>query len=126
MATEALENLRVYRAAEELSDAVWDAVAAWDGFAKNAVGLQLVRAADSIGANIAEGYGRASFADNRRFVAIARGSLMETRHFLRRAHRRNLLTTAQTDRLRALLDPLPKQLNAYLKSIGRTQMTSDH
>ena len=40
----------------------------WEPFAKNTIGTQLVRAADSIGANIAEGYGRGSFADNKRFV----------------------------------------------------------
>lgn len=119
MATKALEDLRGDPAAEELADAVWDAVAGWNAFAKNSVGLQLVRAANGFGASFAEGCGRASFADNKRFVAIARGSLMENRYFLRRAHRRNPLTTDQTDHLRTLLDPLPKQLNARLKSIGR-------
>jgi four helix bundle protein len=52
------------------------------------VGKQLIRAADSVGANIAEGDGRGTYADNRRHVRIARGSLNETKHFLRRAYRR--------------------------------------
>lgn len=112
------EKLRVYRAAEAVGDLIWDVVLAWDSFARNTIGKQLTRAADSIGANIAEGYGRRSSADNKRFVA--RGSLMETRHWLRRAHQRGLLTKEQTNALQILLDPLPKSLNAYLQSIGPT------
>jgi four helix bundle protein len=79
------ENLRVYKLSEELADAIWDIVMKWDAFAKDTVGRQIVRSADSVGANIAEGTGRHSFQDNRRFVKIARGSLNETQHFLRRA-----------------------------------------
>ena len=48
---------------------------------KNTVGKQIVRSADSIGANIAEGTGRHNFQDNQRFVKIARGSLNETSTF---------------------------------------------
>ena len=113
------ENLKVYRLSEDLADRIWDVVATWDGFAKQTVGAQIVRAADSIGANVAEGVGRGSHADNRRFVRTARGSLYETIHFLRRAFRRQLLSKAQTDALKPLLAELPPRLNAYLNSIGR-------
>ena len=112
------EELEVYRVAERIADAVWQLVLKWDILAKDTVGKQLIRAADSIGANIAEGAGRGSFQDNRRFVRIARGSLNETKHFLRRAYRRNLLTSAQVDSLKPLIEQLPKRLNAYLRSIG--------
>lgn len=50
-----LEDLRAFQMADELSDYVWEIVAKWDFFAKKTVGDQYVRAADSIGANIAEG-----------------------------------------------------------------------
>ena len=52
------ENLRVYQLAEQLADATWDAVARWGFFARDTVGRQLVRTADSVGANAAEGTGR--------------------------------------------------------------------
>ena len=111
------ENPRVYQLAEHLADGVWDAVTCWRIFPKDTVGKQLVRAADSIGANIAEGSGRGSVVDNRRFVHIARGSLYETRHWLRRAFRRKLLESAQVDSLRQTLDELTRVLNGYLSSL---------
>jgi four helix bundle protein len=82
-------------------------------------GTQLVRSADSVGANIAEGVGRGAVRDNQRFVRTARGSLYETKHWLRRAYRRDLLTSEEVDRLRPMMDELAPRLNAYLNSIGR-------
>jgi len=113
------QDLDVYKLSEELADAIWEIVLKWDVLARDTVGKQLIRAADSIGANIAEGSGRASHNDNRRFIRIARGSLLETQHWLRRAFRRKLLITDQTAALQATMDKLPLKLNAYLKSIGR-------
>jgi four helix bundle protein len=113
------ENLRVYKLSEELADEIWTIVIRWDAFAKDTVGRQIVRSADGVGANIAEGTGRHNFQDNRRFVKIARGSLNETQHFLRRAFKRNLLTSADVKKIKPLVDNLASQLNSYLKSIGR-------
>ena len=118
MARTAFEDLRVYQLSEDIADNIWDIVLTWDNFAKDTVGKQLVRAADSIGANIAEGSGRGAFKDNKRFVKISRGSLNETKHFLRRAYRRGLLQAADVKRLQPLLDELSPKLNAFLKSIG--------
>ena len=112
------ENLRVYNLSEELADQIWTIVVRWSPFAKDTVGRQIVRSADSIGGNIAEGTGRYNFQDNRRFVKIARGSLNETQHFLRRAFKRGLLTPADVKKLKPLVDNLAPQLNSYLKSIG--------
>jgi four helix bundle protein len=114
------ENLRVYQLSEKLCDQVWDVVLGWNNFVRDTVGKQLVRAADSVGANISEGTGRGRFLDNRRFVRMARGSLNETQHWLRRAYKRALLTKKQTDHLKPIIDELGPTLNAYLKSIGDT------
>lgn len=118
MARTNFENLRVYRLSERLSDELWKIAIGWSYFERDTVGKQLVRAGDSIGANIAEGTGRGTFLDNRRFVRMARGSLNETKHWLRRAHKRGLLTTAQTTNLKPMIDELAPTLNAYLNSIG--------
>jgi len=114
------QKLHVYALAETLADAVWEVVSRWQSFPRDTVGKQLVRAADSIGANIAEGSARGSYQDNRRFVRIARGSLTEVQHWLRRAYTRGLLSDEDIDRLRVTLDELSPRLNAYLKSIGKS------
>ncbi len=62
------EELQVYKLAEKLANEIWQIVKEWDYFSKDTMGKQIVRAADSIGANIAEGRGRHNFQDNRRFV----------------------------------------------------------
>jgi four helix bundle protein len=120
MAKTNFENLRVYQISEELADEIWNIVSSWDKFAKDTVGKQIVRSADSVGANIAEGEGRGSYQDNRRFIKIARGSLQETQHWLRRAYKRNLLTQAQIETLKPIVDKISPTLNAYLRSIGKT------
>src|SRR5437667_11664305 len=119
------ENLRVYRLSEQLADEIWDIAMQWDRFAKDTVGKQIVRSADSVGANIAEGTGRGSYQDNRRFVRTARGSLRETQHFLRRAFRRKLIEEPQVKRIKPLIDELAPRLNAYLKSIGTVKMKEE-
>jgi four helix bundle protein len=118
MAKSDFEKLKVYQMSETLADEIWDVVLGWDRFARDTVGGQIVRAADSTGANIAEGSGRGSFQDNRRFIRIARGSLKETQHFLRRAYERKLLDANQVNKIKPLVDNLAPMLNAYLRSIG--------
>ena len=118
MAKSNFENLQVYQLAEKLADDIWNIVFHWEEFPKATIGKQIVRSVDSIRANIAEGSGRYNFQDNRCFVRMARGSLNETRHWLRRAYKRNLLTDEEVNRLKPIIDELSPKLNAYLNSIG--------
>ena len=113
------ENLRVYNLAEELADLIWEIVSKWDYFAKDTIGKQIVNSADSIGANLAEGYGRGSHADNRRFAKISRGSLFEVKHWLRRAYRRNLLSEEEISNLQGLVKELTPKISAYINSISK-------
>lgn len=112
------EKLEIYQLSELLSDSVWEIVLRWNKLAQDPVGKQLIRAYDSIGANIAEGSGRGSDQDYRRFLRIARGSLNETRHWLRRAFKRNLLSQSEIDQLTPTIEKLTPKLNAYLGAIG--------
>ena len=114
------ENLQIYQLSERLADEIWQIVVEWTNLAKDTVGKQMIRSADSIGANIAEGSGKGSAIDNRRFLRIARGSLYETRHWLRRSYRRKLLTESQIIALSEIIGELTPKLNSYLRSVEET------
>jgi len=111
-------HLHIYKLSEKLADQIWGIVVRWDFLAKNTVGIQIVKAADSIGANIAEGSGRGTDPELRRFLRVARGSLYETQHWLRRAYKRRLLSDQQVNDLVPIINELTPRLNAYLGAIG--------
>ena len=113
-----LEDLDVYNMALSIGEDVWKAVAPWSYFDKDTVGKQLIRSADSFAANIAEGYGRFHYKENRLFCYYSRGSMMETRTWLSKARARNLISDKMYAELSARLDNLHLKLNAYIKSIG--------
>jgi|ERR1043166_1477646 four helix bundle protein len=117
MSRTSFENLRVYQLSEDLADLIWKIVSEWDHFNRDTIGKQVVRSADSVGANIAEGTGRYGIQDNKRFGYFARGSLNETKHWLRRAFKRELLREENVAMLKPILDELSPKLNAYINSI---------
>ena len=82
-----LEKLDVYNIAESFSDEIWNVVIQWDHFKKDTIGKQLVRAADSISANIAEGYGRHFYKECKQFYFYSRGSIQETKAWLSKCQR---------------------------------------
>ncbi|HKN93674.1 MAG TPA: four helix bundle protein [Thermoleophilaceae bacterium] len=84
-------RLRAYQLARALAARVHGAVVEWPYVEQRTVGLQAIRAADSVGANIAEATGRWHSADQRRLLFIARGSLRETEHWILVAQERGLL-----------------------------------
>ena len=119
MAGKSFEQLRVYQLADMLADQIRDMVQKWTALARDTVGKQIIKAADSIGANIAEGYGRGSYQDNHRFVRMARGSLYETRHWLRRAYQRKLLADTQTN---AATSAAPESVNDLIATTSDTAL----
>lgn len=126
MSKTAYENLDVYKQAVEIAQIVYNAVHSWKNFDRDTVGKQLVRAADSIGANIAEGFGRENGADQCRMLRISRGSMYEVKHFLRLAYTRELLNEDSVQRLKPLLESLPPKLNAYLRAVRRARHSTVH
>jgi len=53
-----LEELDVYNLSQSFSDSIWFMVEKWDNFPKFGIGKQMTGSADSISANMDEGYGR--------------------------------------------------------------------
>ena len=111
MPYEPLEAKRVYLRGEALADGVWEVVLGWDWFAKKTVGAQLTRSADSVGANVAEAGGRFHPADVRNFLYFARGSLRETKYWLRRALKRGLIVAETFSRFDEELEQLGKEIS---------------
>jgi four helix bundle protein len=116
MATE-LEDLRILKAAEEIADSVWKKIVEWDEFAKDVVGKQMARAIDSIGANIAESYGRFNYGEKLQFLYYSRGSLFETKYWLNRALVRELMQSEEVKAYTARLSDVARQLNTFASSL---------
>ena len=116
-----LEELTIFRQAERIGDRFYELVNPWRPLDQNAVGQQLIRAADSIGANIVESYGRFHYGDQLRFLYYARGSLYETKFWVRRAERRSLIAPETAHKALDVLDELATKLNSYIRSVRRQQ-----
>ena len=104
-----------YRLAAELADQVEAQVRTWEGFQRWSVGIQMVRALDSVAANIAEASGRSTNPDRRRLLIIARGSLYEAEHWLERAEARGLVAEGATEHL----DELARTLSGLVRRAAR-------
>jgi four helix bundle protein len=114
-----IEELEVYQMAMDIGERVWNIVIKWNFFAKDTVGKQLVKAADSVAANLSEGYGRFFYKENKQFCYYSRGSIYETLTFLKKAHSRNLITDSEFSQLKQDIELISKKLNAYINSIGK-------
>jgi four helix bundle protein len=75
---------------------------------------QLLRAAASVPANIAEGHARGTRKDYAHFISIARGSLAETETFLLLAEQIGIAEATQCAQAKALINEVGRMLNALL------------
>ncbi len=115
-----IDDLEIYQLAMEIGDILWNRVDTWDWFAKQTIGTQVVRSTDSIASNIAEGYGRYFFKERRQFTFYSRGSLIETKTWITKAVRRNLITQEEYDLLIEKLQTLHYKINIFLKKLKQT------
>ncbi|HEY3404205.1 MAG TPA: four helix bundle protein [Ohtaekwangia sp.] len=121
-----IEDLKIYGLSMKIGDEIWTIVANWNNFVKDTIGKQLVRSADSIAANISEGYGRYHYKDSRNFGYYSRGSLYETKTWLTKAHQRKLVNDQDFNNLSEQLGILSRMLNSYIKSIGNVNEPSEN
>ena len=113
-----LEDLDVYKRSIDLANTIYYQVDKWDHFYQRSIGMQLVTAADSIAANLSEGFGRYHYKENRTFCFYARGSLLETKTHLQFAGKRALFNEEKIVELMNNIEIIHKMLDAYIKSIG--------
>lgn len=81
---------------------------------------QIRRAVASIGANIAEGFGRYHYKDKLLFFYNARGSLYEVKHFVRLSFELGYLNESDMLSLNVVIKDLSVKLNNFIKVIGKT------
>lgn len=113
-----LEDFKAYNLAMEIGEQVWNIIKKWNYFEKDTVGNQLVRATDSIAANLSEGLGRYHYKEAKNFAYYSRGSLFETKTWLTKAVNRELISQDQFTESQSKLEILGKMINSYIKSIG--------
>lgn len=115
-----LEKLDVYNLAELFSDEIWENVIQWDFFQKDTIGKQIVRSADSISANIAEGYGRFFYKESKQFYFYSRGSIQETKSWLGKCKRRKIIKEEKCQELLQKAEIILVKLNAYIKFVSKS------
>ena len=114
-----LEEFRIYQDAMEIGEKVWQIVITWDKFSKETMGYQLVRAADSVAANLSEGLGRYHYKETKNFSYYSRGSLFETKTWLTKARNRGIINVEAFSGFIRTLDDIGVKLNNYINSIGK-------
>jgi len=115
---EDFDDLEVYQLAFELANWLYDLTAKFSSDEKYNLVSQLRRAGTSIGANIAEGYGRFHYKENQQFCRQARGSLVECKHFILFACRRDYISLTEKEKFLEEYARLKVKLNNYIRSIG--------
>lgn len=109
-----LEDLQVYQLSMQMGEEVWNIVIEWNSFEKDTVGKQLVRAIDSVAANLSEGFGRYHFREKNNFSFYSRGSLYESKTWLTKANNRNLIDDEKFKYLLSEIDKIGIKLNNYI------------
>lgn len=105
----------MYVSANELADIIWDLYDTWPKKVQQTAGLQIIRSADSISTNLAEGHGRFHFRERTRFYYIARGSFEETKDLARKLIRRKVLNPQEIAAITTLVNEIGPLLNAFIR-----------
>ena len=110
-----LNDISAYKKALMLSNYLWEIVIGWNSFEKQTVGIQFVRAVDSISANIAEGFGRYGKKDKIKFYYYSFGSAKESLDWNEKSKVMKLITPVQYKYFLEELITLPKEIHQLIK-----------
>jgi four helix bundle protein len=109
-------DLEVWKAGRELRREVYKLALTFPDFERFGLASQMRRAAASVTANIAEGFGRFGYQENAQFCRQARGSLYELRDHLITCLDEGYLNDAQAKTLGLLTQRVGQLLNGYLRA----------
>jgi len=109
-----IQELDIYKLSEELSDIIWYEFDKWPRKVQNTTGYQIIDSSDSVTANLAEGFGRYSPADRRKFYRYSRGSFEETKAWLRKLARRKVINDEINLKCEQIISELGPKLNAFI------------
>ncbi|MCC6325911.1 MAG: four helix bundle protein [Candidatus Brocadia sp.] len=112
-----IEDLEVYRIAGGINKCGWDIYTKMKSEYRFGIGQQFIRAIDSIGANIAEGFGGYHYLDSVKFYYNARGSLWESKYWVDLLHERDLIQDEIYKPIIEKLDVLGVKINNFIFSI---------
>ena len=118
MTLRSFEELDAWQAAHQLTLAVYRATADFPKEELFGLTAQLRRAAASVEANLAEGFGRSGVREFLRFTRIADGSLQETKCFLLLAHDLGYLSSEGHQSLRAKADKTGAVLGGFQRYLA--------
>ena len=114
-----LDDLQVYQLSMDIGEEIWNLVMVWDYFEKDTIGKQLVKAIDSVAANLSEGFGRYHFREKVNFGYYSRGSLYESRTWLTKAKNRDLIPQDDYDRYINDIKNIGIRLNNYIRTTSK-------
>ena len=107
-----LKDLEIYQLARKLSSIAWRIYSRLSYQEKKVWGDQMLDSVVSVGANIAEGYGRFHYLEKVRFYFISRASLSEGKdHWLDLGLERGIVTSEEWDEICIINKPLQIKLN---------------
>jgi len=109
-----VEDLEIYRIARDLSKTGWKIYEKLPKEIQYIFWNQYIRALDSVGANIAEGFGRFHYLDSIKFYYNARGSLQESKHWIEILHERNFFTESNYKDFLSKIELLSVKLNNFI------------
>lgn len=113
------EELEAWKLARQLKIELRELTNQFPGEEKYRWSDQLIRCSSSIGANIAEGFGRFHYKDNSRFCRNARGSLFETLNHLIDAFDAGYISQQTLSDFRSKLFHCNKVLNGYIAYLNK-------
>ena len=115
---ESFEQLIVWQQSQDLAVDIYNLTKKFPDDELFAITNQLRRAASSISANIAEGFGRQTQKDKLHFYIMAYGSLLEVKNFLYLSNKLSYLSTLDLEKLLQKCTDCQKLINGSKKSLA--------